>query len=160
MIILYPGTFDPITLGHADLITRASAIASKVIVAVAANTKKGPTFSLEKRVALIEELMADNDIVECMGFSGLTVDVARDVGANAIVRGLRAVSDFEYEFQLASANRHLAPDVESIFLTPDEKYSFVSSSLAREIAQLGGDVSKFVDPRVAKALQTHYANTK
>ena len=95
-----------------------------------------------------------------MGFSGLTVDVARDVGANAIVRGLRAVSDFEYEFHLASANRHLAPDVESIFLTPDEKYSFVSSSLAREIAQLGGDVTKFVDPRVAKALQTHYANTK
>jgi len=160
LIILYPGTFDPITLGHADLIKRASEIASKVIVAVATNTKKGPALSLAERVALIEEITADNDKVECVGFSGLTVETARDVGANAILRGLRAVSDFEYEFQLASANRHLAPDVETIFLTPDEKYSFVSSSLAREIAQLGGDISKFVDPRVGKALQAHFANNK
>lgn len=160
MIILYPGTFDPITLGHADLIERASRIASKVVVAVAANTKKGPAFSLEERVALIEKVTAHNDKVETIGFSGLTVEVARDVGANTIMRGLRAVSDFEYEFQLASANRHLAPEVESIFLTPDEKYSFVSSSLAREIAQLGGDVSNFVAPIVGEALQAHYAKPK
>lgn len=157
MVILYPGTFDPITLGHTDLITRAGRIADKVIVAVAANTEKGPAFDLKQRVAMVEQAISHLQNVEVMGFSKLTVEVAREVGANAIMRGLRTASDFEYEFQLASANRHLEPEVESIFLTPADQYSFISSSLVREIARLGGDVTNFVSTEVEAVLKKYYA---
>lgn len=156
MVILYPGTFDPITLGHTDLIKRADRIADKLIVAVAANSGKGPAFSLDQRVAMVEQVTSDMPNAEVIGFAKLTVEIAKDVGANVLMRGLRAVSDFEYEFQLASANRQLEPEVESIFLTPSEKYSFISSSLVREIGRLGGDISKFVSPEVEAALKAHY----
>lgn len=156
MVILYPGTFDPITLGHTDLIKRAGRIADKVIVAVAANSGKGPAFSLDQRVAMVEQITNEMPNAEVIGFAKLTVEIAKDVGANVIMRGLRAVSDFEYEFQLASANRQLEPEVESIFLTPSEKYSFISSSLVREIGRLGGDISRFVSPEVEAALRAHY----
>lgn len=156
MVILYPGTFDPITLGHTDLIKRAGRIADKLIVAVAANSGKGPAFSLDQRVAMVEQVTSDMPNAEVIGFAKLTVEIAKDVGANVLMRGLRAVSDFEYEFQLASANRQLEPEVESIFLTPSEKYSFISSSLVREIGRLGGDISKFVSPEVEAALKAHY----
>jgi len=156
MVILYPGTFDPITLGHTDLIKRAGRIADKVIVAVAANSGKGPAFSLDQRVAMVEQVTNQMPNAEVIGFAKLTVEIAKETGANVIMRGLRAVSDFEYEFQLASANRQLEPEVESIFLTPSEKYSFISSSLVREIGRLGGDISKFVSPEVEAALKVHY----
>lgn len=156
MVILYPGTFDPITLGHTDLIKRAGRIADKVIVAVAANSGKGPAFSLDQRVAMVEQVTNEMPNAEVIGFAKLTVEIAKETGANVIMRGLRAVSDFEYEFQLASANRQLEPEVESIFLTPSEKYSFISSSLVREIGRLGGDISKFVSPEVEAALKAHY----
>jgi pantetheine-phosphate adenylyltransferase len=152
MIVLYPGTFDPITHGHTDLIRRATGLCDKVIIAVAVSKKKDPCFPLEERVALVEKATAHLSKVEVRHFSGLTVDFAREVGAKAILRGLRAVSDFEYEFQMASMNRNLNPDVESLFLTPAEKFAFVSSSLVREIARMGGDVSHFVDPAVRAAL--------
>ncbi len=156
MVILYPGTFDPITLGHTDLIKRAGRIADKVIVAVAVNSGKGPTFSLEERVGMVEQVTNEMPNAEVIGFAKLTVEIAKEVGANVIMRGLRAVSDFEYEFQLASANRQLEPEVESIFLTPTEQYSFISSSLVREIGRLGGDISKFVSPDVEAAIKAHY----
>jgi len=156
MVILYPGTFDPITLGHTDLIKRAGRIADKVIVAVAANSGKGAAFSLDQRVAMVEQVTNEMPNAEVIGFAKLTVEIAKETGANVIMRGLRAVSDFEYEFQLASANRQLEPEVESIFLTPSEKYSFISSSLVREIGRLGGDISKFVSPEVEAALKAHY----
>ena len=155
MIVLYPGTFDPITHGHTDLIRRATGLCDKVIVAVAVSKKKDPCFPLEKRVALVKEATAHLDKVEVQHFSGLTVEFAREVGAKAILRGLRAVSDFEYEFQMASMNRNLNPEVESLFLTPAEKFAFVSSSLVREIARMGGDVSHFVDPAVRAALEQY-----
>ena len=156
MVILYPGTFDPITLGHTDLIKRAGRIADKVIVAVASNSGKGPAFSLDQRVAMVEQVTNQMPNAEVIGFAKLTVEIAKETGANVIMRGLRAVSDFEYEFQLASANRQLEPEVESIFLTPSEKYSFISSSLVREIGRLGGDISRFVSPEVEAALRAHY----
>ena len=155
MIVLYPGTFDPITHGHTDLIRRAQGICDKVVVAVAVSKKKDPCFPVEKRVALVEKATAHLDHVEVRSFSGLTVEFAREVGARAILRGLRAVSDFEYEFQMASMNRNLNPDVESLFLTPAEEFAFVSSSLVREIARMGGDVSHFVDPAVRAALEAY-----
>lgn len=155
MIVLYPGTFDPITHGHTDLIRRATGLCDKVIVAVAVSKKKDPCFPLEKRVALVNEATAHLEKVEVQYFSGLTVEFAREVGAKAILRGLRAVSDFEYEFQMASMNRNLNPEVESLFLTPAEKFAFVSSSLVREIARMGGDVSHFVDPAVRAALEQY-----
>ncbi len=155
MIVLYPGTFDPITHGHTDLIRRALGLCDRVIVAVAVSKQKNPCFPVEARVALVEKAIAHLDNVEVRSFSGLTVEFAREVGARAILRGLRAVSDFEYEFQMASMNRNLNPDVESLFLTPAEEFAFVSSSLVREIARMGGDVSHFVDPAVRAALETY-----
>jgi pantetheine-phosphate adenylyltransferase len=151
---MYPGTFDPITLGHEDLVRRSSILFDKVVVAIAANPEsKAPMFSVDERVAMATAALADIDNVEVTGYTGLTVDYARKHGLRVIVRGLRAVSDFEYEFQLANMNRHLTDEVETTFLTPTEKYTFISSSLVREVASLGGDVSEFVSPRVKSALQ-------
>ena len=149
---MYPGTFDPITLGHEDLVRRACRIFDHVVVAIAANPSKEPMFSLEERVELARASMTDINNIEVSGYEGLTVDFARDNGLGVIMRGLRAVSDFEYEFQLANMNRHLADDVETAFLTPNENYNFISSSLVREICSMGGDISKFVSPVVNDAL--------
>lgn len=150
---VYPGTFDPTTNGHADLVCRASRFFDRIIVAVADNPKKRPLFSLDERIELARAVFADNPKVSVRGFSGLLVDFVHQVGAQAILRGLRAVSDFEYEFQLATMNRRLAPDVETLYLTPAEQNTFVSSTLVREIACLGGDVTPFVHPAVAMALR-------
>jgi len=152
-IAIYPGTFDPITNGHVDLIERATHLFDKVIVAVAKATSKSPVFDLEKRVALATDVLAKVDNVEVCGFDILLVEYMKQKNATIILRGLRAVSDFEYEFQLASMNRHLSDQVETVFLTPAEQYTFISSSLVREIARLGGDVSQFVDPKVVAALK-------
>jgi pantetheine-phosphate adenylyltransferase len=149
---IYPGTFDPITNGHSDLIQRAACLFDKVIVAIAANPKKVPLFNLDERVELARGVLVGLDNVEVCGFDSLLADLAHRQGAKVILRGLRAVSDFEYEFQLAGMNRRLAPDVETLFLTPAEKYTFISSSLVKEVASLGGDVSDFVDPKVKAAL--------
>ena len=149
--VLYPGTFDPITMGHADLVERASRLFDEVIIAVAANPKKNPLFPLEQRVELAREVTKHLPNVKVIGFSTLLAHFVKEQQANILLRGLRAVSDFEYEFQLANMNRQLAPDVESLFLTPSEKYSYISSTLVREIASLQGDVSKFVHPAVAGA---------
>ncbi len=149
---IYPGTFDPITNGHSDLIQRAAQIFDKVIVAIAANPKKAPLFNLQERVELAEGALRAWDNVEVCGFDSLLADFAAERGAKVILRGLRAVSDFEYEFQLAGMNRRLAPDVETMFLTPADTYTFLSSSLVKEVAELGGDVSEFVDPQVGAAL--------
>ncbi len=150
--VIYPGTFDPITNGHIDLVHRASKLFDRVIVAIAINPSKAPTFSLEERVALAEETLAGLNNVEVCGFEGLLIDVAQEKDATVILRGLRAVSDFEHEFQLAGMNRKMNPDIETLFLTPAEQYTYISSSLVREIASLGGDVSEFVAPCVAQAL--------
>ncbi|MCM2320473.1 MAG: pantetheine-phosphate adenylyltransferase [Pseudomonas sp.] len=153
---LYPGTFDPITKGHGDLIERAARLFDEVIVAVAASPKKNPLFSLDKRVELAEAVTAHLPNVRVIGFSNLLAQFAQQQQANVLLRGLRAVSDFEYEFQLANMNRQLAPQVESLFLTPSEQYSYISSSLVREIAALGGEIGKFVHPIVAQALHERY----
>lgn len=152
-IAVYPGTFDPITNGHSDLIERACLLFDKVIVAVASNPGKSPRFTLEQRVDLAEQVLADVNVVEIRPFDSLLVDFVNDCGAGVILRGLRAVSDFEYEFQLAGMNRRLAPEIETLFLTPAEQFSYISSSLVREIAAFGGDVSEFVHPVVATAIQ-------
>jgi pantetheine-phosphate adenylyltransferase len=149
---MYPGTFDPITLGHEDLVRRACGLFDRVVVAIAANPSKEPMFTLEERVELARSSLVDLDKVEVSGYDGLTVDFARENGLRVIMRGLRAVSDFEYEFQLANMNRHLAVDVETAFLTPNENYNFISSSLVREICSMGGDISEFVSPIVNEAL--------
>ena len=149
---MYPGTFDPITLGHEDLVRRACGLFDRVVVAIAANPSKEPMFTLEERVELARSSLVDLDNVEVSGYDGLTVDFARENGLRVIMRGLRAVSDFEYEFQLANMNRHLAVDVETAFLTPNENYNFISSSLVREICSMGGDISEFVSPIVNEAL--------
>jgi pantetheine-phosphate adenylyltransferase len=150
---MYPGTFDPITLGHEDIIKRAVKVFDRVVIAIAADTgSKAPMFDLEERVELARSALVDIAGVEVASYKGLTVDFARDNGLSVIVRGLRAVSDFEYEFQLATMNRHLTEEVETVFLTPPETYTFISSSLVREIARLGGDVSEFVSPKVKDAL--------
>ncbi len=154
---IYPGTFDPITNGHIDLVKRASRLFDKIIVAVAINPNKKTAFSLDKRVALAKQTLAGLDNVEVCGFQGLLVNVAREKGASVIIRGLRAVSDFEYEFQLAGMNRRMEPNIETMFLTPAEQFSYISSSLVREIAALGGDISEFVAPEVADALTDAYA---
>lgn len=156
---MYPGTFDPITLGHEDLVRRASTLFDRVVVAIADNPgSKAPLFSTEERVAMAAAALTELDNVEVTGYSGLTVDFARARDLRVIIRGLRAVSDFEYEFQLANMNRHLTEEVETAFLTPTEKYMFISSSLVREVAQLGGDVSKFVSPAVKRALLERYGH--
>ncbi len=151
-IAIYPGTFDPITNGHVDLVQRATRLFDRVIVAVADSATKTPYFPLEERVALAREVFGQQEGIEISAFDGLLVGFARERGAGVILRGLRAVSDFEFEFQLCSMNRKLAPEVETLFLTPDEGYAYISSSLVREIALHGGDVSPFVDPRVLEAL--------
>ena len=153
-VAIYPGSFDPITYGHMDIIERGCGLFDKVIVAIARSDSKNPMFSLEDRINLAESIYEDNDKIEVVGFPRkLTVDLAKDYNACAIIRGLRAVSDFEYEFQLATMNRSLAPDIESIFLTPKESLIYVSSSLIKEISDLKGDVSKFVHPKVEQALK-------
>ncbi|MGB5258770.1 MAG: pantetheine-phosphate adenylyltransferase [Woeseiaceae bacterium] len=152
---LYPGTFDPITLGHEDLVRRAARLYDRVVVAIAANTgSKAPMFTFGERVELASAAFAEMENVEVAGYEGLTVDFARENNLAVIIRGLRAVSDFEYEFQLANMNRHLTEEVETVFLTPTEKYTFISSSLVREVAALGGDVSEFVSPKVQSALMS------
>ena len=151
--ILYPGTFDPITNGHADIVRRAARMFDKVVVAIAANPGKTPAFPLETRVRLAQEVLADVKNLEVTGFKELTVEFARKHKLQAVLRGLRAVSDFEFEFQLAAMNRHLGPEVETIFMTPAEQFTFISSSLVREIATLGGDVSQFVHPAVETELK-------
>lgn len=154
--VVYPGTFDPITNGHMDLIQRASSLFERVLVAVAADTGKDPTFDTERRVELAKQVLRNIPKVEVRRFSGLLVDFAREQGTPVIMRGLRAVSDFEYEIQLAGLNRRMAPDIETLFLTPAEQYAYISSSLVREIARLGGDVSTFVAPAVQAALRERF----
>lgn len=154
---IYPGTFDPVTNGHHDLVRRASRLFSRVVVAIAASPGKVPLFSLEERVELAREVLGDLGNVEVTGFSTLTVDFARKHNLDVMVRGLRAVSDFEFEFQLANMSRALAPELESVFLTPQEDLSYISSSMIREIAMLGGDVSPFVHPSVKRALDAKSA---
>jgi len=155
-VAVYPGTFDPITNGHVDLVSRAAALFDRVIVGIAESAGKGPSLNLDERIALARLALAGMHNVEVRGFASLLADFVRETGAGVILRGLRAVSDFEYEFQLASMNRHLIPDAETLFLTPAEQYSFISSSLVREIARLGGDVSGFVHPAVQQALRQRW----
>jgi pantetheine-phosphate adenylyltransferase len=145
---VYPGTFDPLTRGHEDLVRRAAGLFGEVVVAIADSKAKRPMFSLDERIDMAREALAGHPNVEVLGFSGLLMDFMRSQGANVILRGLRAVSDFEYEFQMAGMNRQLYPDVETMFLTPSEQYMFISATMVREIATLGGDVSLFVSPIV------------
>jgi pantetheine-phosphate adenylyltransferase len=150
---VYPGTFDPITNGHKDLVRRAAGMFDRVVVAIAANPGKAPMFTLEERVDLARRVLADIPNVQVEGYTGLTVDFARSRGIRIVFRGLRAVSDFEFEFQLANMSRHLNPELETVFLTPKEQFTFISSTLIREIATYGGDVTEFVDPIVATELR-------
>ena len=154
--VIYPGTFDPITNGHIDLVNRAVRLFDKVILAISANLPKTPCFTLEERIDLAGSAFKDLPNVAVLGFDDLLVEFAKREGANVLLRGLRAVSDFEHEFQLASMNRRLAPEIETVFLTPDEGYNYISSSLIREIAKLGGDVSPFVHPVVLAALKKRF----
>ena len=156
---VYPGTFDPITNGHVDLVNRAAPLFDRLVIGVAESPSKGPAMPLETRVQLARDAIAHHPNVEVRGFNSLLAHFVREVGGGVLLRGLRAVSDFEYEFQLASMNRHLIPEAETLFLTPAEQYGFISSSLVREIARLGGDVSGFVPPAVASALQAHWRRT-
>jgi len=153
---IYPGTFDPITNGHTDLVKRAARVFEKVIIAIAESPHKVPLLPLKQRIELAKGCLAEVENVEVVGFSTLLMDFVQEVGAGVVVRGLRAVSDFEYEFQLASMNRHLAPEIETLFLTPDERYSFISSSLVKEVGRLNGDVSEFVAPSVRIALEQRF----
>ncbi|MGI8561487.1 MAG: pantetheine-phosphate adenylyltransferase [Luteimonas sp.] len=155
-IAVYPGTFDPITNGHVDLVDRAAPLFERMIVGVAESAGKGPALPLQLRVGLAREALAHHTQVEVRGFDSLLAHFVAEVGGGVLLRGLRAVSDFEYEFQLASMNRHLIPEVETLFLTPAEQYGFISSSLVREISRLGGDVSAFVPTAVASALQAEW----
>ncbi|MBW3141226.1 pantetheine-phosphate adenylyltransferase [Ferrimonas balearica] len=150
---IYPGTFDPITNGHLDLIQRASRMFDRVIVGIAASPSKRPLFTLEQRVELVNAVVAELGNVEVVGFSGLLADFAREQNARVLIRGLRAVSDFEYEFQLANMNRRLNPELESVFLTPSEENSFISSSLVKEVALHGGNVTEFLPEVVQSALK-------
>ena len=151
-IAVYPGTFDPLTRGHEDLVRRASKLFDRVIVGIAESRSKAPFFSLDERIAMAREVLSDFPNVEVKGFSGLLMSFLQAEGANVILRGLRAVSDFEYEFQMAGMNRNLYPDVETVFLTPADQYMFISASIVREIAALGGNVTNFVQPEVARRL--------
>ncbi|ASR42296.1 pantetheine-phosphate adenylyltransferase [Luteimonas sp. S4-F44] len=154
-IAVYPGTFDPITNGHVDLVDRAAPLFERLIVGVAESPAKRPAMSLDERVSLAREALAHHDNIEVIGFDSLLAHFVAKVEAGVLLRGLRAVSDFEYEFQLASMNRHLIPEVETLFLTPAEQYGFISSTLVREISRLGGDVSGFVPAAVDRALRNH-----
>ena len=158
VVAVYPGTFDPVTNGHSDLVARASGLFDKVIVAVAASPSKAPLFDLEHRIRLAEQVLSKHENVVVCGFSDLLVDFVHAQQAQVILRGLRVVSDFEFEMQLASMNRHLAPDIETLFLTPSEKSSFISSTLVKEIASHQGDVSEFVNPLIVKELALKYTS--
>jgi pantetheine-phosphate adenylyltransferase len=149
---VYPGTFDPLTRGHEDLVRRAAKLFDAVIVGVADSRAKRPFFTLHERLEMAREVLGEMKNVEVVGFSGLLIDFVRQHQARAVLRGLRAVSDFEYEFQLAGMNRHLYPTMETVFLTPSEQHMFISATLVREIAMLGGDVAKFVHPAVGARL--------
>ena len=156
---IYPGSFDPFTNGHNDILSRSLKIFDKVIIAVVKNSAKNYLFSLEDRVQMINDLFKDRENISCMGLdSKLTVDLASELDAQAIIRGLRAVSDFEYEFQIASINRSQNPEIESVFFTPDEKLTFISSSMVKELASYGGDISKFVSPDIEDALLRKFHN--
>ena len=155
---LYPGSFDPITLGHIDIIERALNLFDEIIIAIATSDSKTPLFSLEERIEQIETIFKGNKNVRALGFTGLVVDLAKQEEVTMLIRGLRAVSDFEYEFQLANMNRAMSPEIESVFLTPKAKFSFLSSTLVREIASMGGKVSAFVDPVVEQALEKRFKN--
>jgi len=157
--VIYPGTFDPITNGHVDLTERAARLFDRVVVAIAYSEKKTPLFSLEERVALCKVALGHLDNVEVIGFSNLLTDFAKSQNARCVLRGLRAVADFDYEFQLANMNRAIYPEFESIFLTPSEHLSYISSTLVREIASLNGDISPFVPPQVAAALKARFAKS-
>ncbi len=159
-IAIYPGTFDPITNGHLDLVVRATEIFETIIVAVADNLTKSSLFSIEERVELASEVLSDLHNVRVMGFNNLLIDFAKQNGAGVILRGLRAVSDFEYEFQLAGMNRRMAPDLDTMFLTPAEQHAFISSSLVREIAKLGGDVSSFVPETIQRSLDRKFKSIR
>jgi len=150
---VYPGTFDPLTRGHEDLVRRAGTLFDTLVLAIAESTAKRTFFTLEERVAMAKEVLSDVKNLEIVGFSGLLTEFVRRHDARVVLRGLRAVSDFEYEFQLAGMNRHLYPDMETVFLTPSEQHMFISATLVREIALLGGDVAQFVHPKVAKRLK-------
>lgn len=154
--VIYPGTFDPMTNGHLDLVQRAARLFETVVVAVAKNPNKTPVFSVTERIHLAKKVLIDLNNVQVVGFDGLLIHCAQEFNARVILRGLRAVSDFEYEFQLASMNRKMLPDLETLFLTPAEQHSFISANLVREIASLGGDVSQFVPAVVAEALETKF----
>jgi pantetheine-phosphate adenylyltransferase len=154
VVAIYPGTFDPITNGHTDIVHRATRIFDRVIVAVAESTNKKTVFTVEERLNMAKTVFKDDDKVEVCSFDGLVTMFARNMNARIIIRGLRAVSDFEYEFQMAGMNRQLNEETETVFLTPAEQFSYISSSLVREVASLGGDVSKFVHADVMKALQS------
>ncbi|MFD2192245.1 pantetheine-phosphate adenylyltransferase [Pistricoccus aurantiacus] len=154
--VVYPGTFDPITNGHLDLIERAARMFDRVIISIAASPKKQPALELEARVELARDVTAHLDNVEVVGFSGLLTAFLREQGAHIVLRGLRAIADFEYELQLANMNRAQDPNIESVFLTPEVQNSYISSTIVREIASLGGDVSKLVPPRVVESLKAHY----
>lgn len=157
---VYPGTFDPFTRGHEDLVRRASRLFERIVIGVATSGGKGPIFSLEERVEIAREVLAPYPNVEVIGFSCLLMEFLRQTNARVILRGLRAVSDFEYEFQMAGMNRKLYPDVETVFLTPADEYMFISATMVREIARLGGDVSKFVQPSVNARLCAKINNSK
>lgn len=154
---MYPGTFDPITNGHFELVRRASRLFDRVVVAIAESPGKTPMFNIDERIDLARQVLGELENVSIDGYHGLTVEYARENNLGVIIRGLRAVTDFEYEFQLASMNRHLEAGVETVFLTPTDEYNFISSTLVREVATLGGDVRKFVHPVVAKALHAKTA---
>lgn len=158
-IAIYPGTFDPLTRGHEDLVRRAAGLFEKLVVGIAESQSKRPLFSLDERVSIAKEVLADIPNLEIVGFNSLLMNFVHERGAKVIVRGLRAVSDFEYEFQMAGMNRSLYPEVETVFLTPGEQYMFVSATMVREIARLGGDVSKFVHPRVEERLKASLNTT-
>ncbi len=158
--VIYPGTFDPITHGHTDIVSRAARVFDRVIVAIAGSTGKNAVFSADERVDLAMAVLADYENVEVHRFHGLMVDFARDHGASLILRGLRAVTDFEYEFQLAGMNRKLFPEADTVFMPTSERYTYISSSLVREIASLGGDVSDFVHPHVRAALDARVASRR
>ena len=153
---IYPGTFDPMTKGHVDLIERACKLFDEIVIAIAASEEKNPLFTLDERIQIAEKIFEGNNKVKVVGFSGLLVDLAKDNNAKILIRGLRVVADFEYEFQLANMNRAMMPELESVFLTPKEQYSYISSSLVKEICKMGGDVSEFVDPISLSELKRKY----
>ena len=153
---IYPGTFDPMTKGHVDLIERACKLFDEIVIAIAASEAKNPLFTLDERIQIAEKIFESYDKVKVVGFSGLLVDLAKDNDAKILIRGLRVVADFEYEFQLANMNRAMMPELESVFLTPKEQYSYISSSLVKEICKMGGDVSEFVDPISLSELKRKY----